>query len=85
MNVIFFHLLFPDVILPSNNLQNDCRLSQLIIPLSVNAAIILVFGELVTVNKFNWAILGPQTASVTQPIFTRDKTYLIPAEAKMIA
>ncbi|KAL3999895.1 RAS, dexamethasone-induced Ras-related protein 1 [Sarotherodon galilaeus] len=36
-----------DVILPSNNLQNDCRLSQLIIPLSVNAAIILVFGEFV--------------------------------------
>ncbi|CAI5638802.1 unnamed protein product [Oreochromis niloticus] len=36
--------LVSDVILPSNNLQNDCRLSQLIIPLSVNAAIILVFG-----------------------------------------
>lgn len=37
------------------------------------------------VNEFNWAILGPQTASVTHPIFTRDKTYLIPVEAKMIA
>lgn len=49
-----FTSLFPDVIVPPNDPQNDCYKSHLIIIcVSVAAFVILIISECVTVDKFS--------------------------------
>lgn len=53
-SVDLFASLFPDVIIPPNDPQNDCYKSHLIIIcVSVAAFVILIISECVTVDKFS--------------------------------